>query len=121
MTREEREKREHRERLRATFDQAAGLYDRARPGYPPALFDDLADLTGIRPGSRALEIGPRTGQATLPLAERGGRVVAVELGPDLAARVGGRRPQLQQGARPVRPVRSRDVPGTGRLGLGCRR
>jgi SAM-dependent methyltransferase len=81
MTREEREKREHRERLRATFDQAAGLYGRARPGYPPALFDDLADLTGIRPGSRVLEIGPGTGQATLPLAERGGRVVAVELGP----------------------------------------
>jgi protein-L-isoaspartate O-methyltransferase len=121
MTREEREKREHRERLRATFDQAAGLYGRARPGYPPALFDDLADLTGIRPGSRVLEIGPGTGQATLPLAERGGRVVAVELGPDLAARVGGRCPQLQRGARPVRPVRSRDVPGTGRLGLGCRR
>ena len=105
MTREEREKREHRERLRATFDQAAGLYGRARPGYPPALFDDLADLTGIRPGSRVLEIGPGTDQATLPLAARGG----------------GRCPQLQRGARPVRPVRSRDVPGTGRLGLGCRR
>jgi protein-L-isoaspartate O-methyltransferase len=112
---------EDRERLRATFDQAAELYERARPGYPPALFDDLAGLAGMGPGSRVLEIGPGTGQATLPLAERGCRVMAVELGPDLATRVGGRRPQLQQGARPVRPVRSRDVPGTGRLGLGCRR
>jgi hypothetical protein len=75
MTREEREKREHRERLRATFDQAAGLYDRARPGYPPALFDDLADLTGIRPGSRALEIGPanRPGDAAAGRAGRPGR------------------------------------------------
>ena len=70
MTREEREKREQRERLRATFDQAAELYERTRPGYPPALFDGLADRTGIRPGSRVLEIGPGTGQAMLPLAER---------------------------------------------------
>jgi 16S rRNA A1518/A1519 N6-dimethyltransferase RsmA/KsgA/DIM1 with predicted DNA glycosylase/AP lyase activity len=45
------------------------------------LFEDLADLTGIGPGSRVLEIGPGTGQATLSLAERGCRVVAVELGP----------------------------------------
>jgi SAM-dependent methyltransferase len=76
---------EQRERRRATFDEAAELYDRARPRYPRALFDDLAGLTGIGPGSRVLEIGPGTGQATLPLAERGCRVVAVELGADLAA------------------------------------
>jgi SAM-dependent methyltransferase len=76
---------EDRVRLRSTFDQAAELYDRARPRYPPALFDDLAELAGIGPGSRVLEIGPGTGQATVPLAERGYRVVAVELGAQLAA------------------------------------
>ena len=75
---------EHRERLRSTFDQAAELYDRARPRYPAALFDDRVDLAGIGPGARVLEIGPGTGQATVPLAERGCRVVAVELGADLA-------------------------------------
>ena len=74
-----------RGRLRSTFDQAAELYDRARPRYPPALFDDLAALAGIGPGSRVLEIGPGTGQATVALAERGHRVVAVELGAQLAA------------------------------------
>ena len=74
-----------RERLRSTFDQAAELYDRVRPQYPPVLFEDLAELTGIGPGSRVLEIGPGTGQATIPLAERGCQVVAVELGPQLAA------------------------------------
>jgi SAM-dependent methyltransferase len=74
-----------RERRRWTFDEAAELYDRARPRYPSALFDDLADLAGIGPGARVLEIGPGTGQATVPLAERGCRVVAVELGADLAA------------------------------------
>jgi SAM-dependent methyltransferase len=74
-----------RERRRSTFDEAAELYDRARPGYPAALFDDLAELAGIGPGARVLEIGPGTGQATVPLAERGCRIVAVELGPQLAA------------------------------------
>lgn len=38
--------------LRAIFDEAAELYDRARPGYPAALFDDLAEVTPLRPGSR---------------------------------------------------------------------
>jgi hypothetical protein len=63
--------REHRERRRATFDQDAGPYDRARPGYPPALFDDLAELTGVGAGSRVLEIGPGTGRATQLRAARG--------------------------------------------------
>jgi SAM-dependent methyltransferase len=74
-----------RERLRATFDEAAELYERARPGYPRALFTDLADLAGLRSGSRVLEIGCGTGQATVPLAERGYAIVAVELGAELAA------------------------------------
>jgi SAM-dependent methyltransferase len=74
-----------RARLRATFDEDAERYDRARPGYPPLLFDDLAELTGIGPGCRVLEIGPGTGQATLPLAERGCQIVAVELGEGLAS------------------------------------
>ena len=74
-----------RERLRKTFDEAAELYDRARPGYPPELFADLAELADLVPGSRVLEIGCGTGQATLPLAERGYAIVAVELGADLAA------------------------------------
>ena len=72
-------------RLRSTFDSVAELYDRARPGYPPALFDDLARLAGVGPECRVLEIGPGTGQLTLPLAERGCEIVAVELGPRLAA------------------------------------
>jgi hypothetical protein len=49
---------EERERLRATFDQAAELYDRARPRYPPALFDDLAGLAGIGPGWAAGRLRP---------------------------------------------------------------
>ena len=34
--------------LRTTFDEAAELYDRARPTYPDALFDDLVELAGLK-------------------------------------------------------------------------
>ena len=74
-----------RERLRQTFDGAAVRYDRARPGYPEAVFDDLAAGAGLRPGARVLELGPGTGKAPVPLAARGYDVVAVELGAQLAA------------------------------------
>jgi SAM-dependent methyltransferase len=71
--------------LRAGFDDDAEVYQRTRPVCPPALFDDLIRLAGLSPGDRVLEIAPGTGQATVPLAERGLAVTAVELGPSLAA------------------------------------
>jgi len=71
--------------LRGTFDEVALLYDRMRPGYPEALFDGIATLSGSEPGGRVLEIGCGTGQATVPLARRGYRILAVELGENLAA------------------------------------
>jgi SAM-dependent methyltransferase len=74
-----------RGRLRETFDDVALLYDEVRPGYPQALFDDLVSLSGVPPGGRILEIGCGTGQATLPLARRGYRMLCVELGEHLAA------------------------------------
>ncbi|MFE6778772.1 class I SAM-dependent methyltransferase [Streptomyces sp. NPDC057702] len=76
---------QRRVRLGRTFDEDAELYDRARPGYPPQLFDDLAELAGTGPGCRVLEVGPGTGQATVPLAERGCRITAVEQGASMAA------------------------------------
>src|SRR4051812_7361231 len=75
--------RDQAERLRTTFSEDAERYDRARPGYPTAMYDDLARLAGIGPGCRVLEIGCGTGQATIPLAERGCTIVAVELGAGL--------------------------------------
>jgi cyclopropane fatty-acyl-phospholipid synthase-like methyltransferase len=76
--------------LAAGFDEAAEAYQRTRPVCPPQLFDDLVGLAGLSPGDRVAEIGCGTGQATVPLAERGMAVTAVEPGAHLAA-VAGRR------------------------------
>ncbi len=72
------------DRRRGSFDEVADLYDRARPGYPPELVSDLSALAGLDAASRVLEVGPGTGQLTVELAASGCRIVAVELGRDLA-------------------------------------
>ena len=71
--------------MRATFERVPELYDRARPVYPSAVFDDIVTLGRVPGTGRVLEIGCGTGQATVPLAERGLEVVGLELGPELAA------------------------------------
>jgi SAM-dependent methyltransferase len=71
--------------LRETFEQVPELYDRARPSYPVEIFDDLVELAQLRQSARILEIGCGTGQATLPLAERGYEITCIELGEQLAA------------------------------------
>jgi hypothetical protein len=48
-------------RLRATFNEAADLYDLARPSYPEQLYHDFDAATG---GRRPVEIGCGTGKAT---------------------------------------------------------
>ncbi|BAY74858.1 type 11 methyltransferase [Nostoc linckia NIES-25] len=73
-----------RSQLRTTFNQVALLYDRVRPGYPEALFDDVVSLSRINPGGRILEIGCGTGQATIPFARLGYRILCIELGNNLA-------------------------------------
>ncbi|MEV5200441.1 class I SAM-dependent methyltransferase [Streptomyces sp. NPDC053720] len=71
--------------LRGAFDEDAELYDRMRPRYPAELVAGIVTLAGLSPRSRVLEIGPGTGQLTVPLASAGCEVTAVELGPSLAA------------------------------------
>ena len=73
----------HKLRKRS-FDRVACEYDRSRPGYPEPLFRDLVELSGIPAGGRILEIGPGTGQATLPLARQGFSILGLELGASMA-------------------------------------
>jgi SAM-dependent methyltransferase len=74
------------ETSRRAFDSVVDCYD-ARPGYPQALFDVLFERCALRPGSKVLEVGPGTGQVTVPLAQRGVEVTAVELGAAMGARL----------------------------------
>ena len=68
---------------RLVFDEVAELYARRRPGYPPALIDAVVEGAGLVPGDRLLEIGCGPGTATLPFAERGFRIAAVEPGAEM--------------------------------------
>jgi len=74
-----------RDTFRVTFDEDAQAYDRSRPVAPSYVFNDVVELAGLQRGSAVVEVGPGTGQATRPLAERGLRILALELGPHLAA------------------------------------
>jgi len=69
---------------RALFDRSAEEYDAVRPGYPDELIEDLIDASGVPDGGAVLEIGCGTGQLTVPLAEMGYTITAVELGWELS-------------------------------------
>jgi SAM-dependent methyltransferase len=72
----------YRDRERAeSFGAIAGLYDRARPSYPPALIDALL-AGGPR---RALDVGCGTGIAAALLADRGCDVLGIEIDERMAA------------------------------------
>ncbi len=73
--------------LRHSFDGVPEIYDRVRPSYPPALFDDVFLYLDVssRVSPKVVEIGPGTGQATAGLLERGAQVTAVEIGPRMSA------------------------------------
>jgi SAM-dependent methyltransferase len=68
---------------RDSFEAIAELYAAARPGYPAALFDDLAALAGLDRNCRVLEVGCGAGQATVDLAARAASVTALDPGVQL--------------------------------------
>jgi SAM-dependent methyltransferase len=72
--------------LARTFNEIADDYD-ARPPYPSEVFRTLAERAGLGPGTRVLEVGPGTGQATIPMIRLGAHVTAVEPGAQLAAQL----------------------------------
>jgi SAM-dependent methyltransferase len=73
-------------RRRESFDSVANFYDLYRTLPPREVVDAVVELSNLRNGSRVLEIGCGTGQLSVPLAQEGVALVAVELGPHLAAR-----------------------------------
>jgi SAM-dependent methyltransferase len=70
---------------RETFDAVADLYGEVRPGYPTALYEDLARLAGLNRAATVLEVGCGAGQATKDLAARARWVTALDPGAQLIA------------------------------------
>jgi ubiquinone/menaquinone biosynthesis C-methylase UbiE len=65
------------------FNRIASLYDTARPGYSSLLVDDLICLSKLKPGASVLDIGCGTGKSTLPFAQRGYKVCALDPGEEM--------------------------------------
>jgi SAM-dependent methyltransferase len=64
------------------FDQQADAYDRFRPSYPDAVIDEL--LGPAPAGLDVLDVGCGTGIASRQMAQRGAKVLGVELAPRMA-------------------------------------
>lgn len=65
------------------FSGRASAYDRARPGYPPAMFDHLFAVGALFPGCAVADLGSGTGIFSSLLLERGLPVYAVEPNRDM--------------------------------------
>ena len=64
------------------FGQQAEAYDRFRPTYPDAVIDEL--LGPVPTGLDVLDVGCGTGIASRQMAQRGAKVLGVELAPRMA-------------------------------------
>jgi SAM-dependent methyltransferase len=79
-----------------SFDPWVDAYDRARPGYPPELYDALERATRPLAGATVVEGGAGTGLATAALTARGAEVVAVDVGAKMLVRLARRAPQAKR-------------------------
>jgi trans-aconitate methyltransferase len=70
--------------LEWTFNTKAEKYERMRPGYVPALYEDIFRHIELTEESSVLEIGIGGGQATLPILQTGCTLTAVESGENLS-------------------------------------
>lgn len=60
------------------FGRTAQAYERARPEYPPAAIEWLAERLGLGPGRVLLDVGAGTGKLTRALEPTGARLIALE-------------------------------------------
>lgn len=63
-----------------TFDTVADTYEKLRPGYVDALYEDIFAYCPLDASSHAVEVGVGGGQATKPILDTGCAVTAVEPG-----------------------------------------
>jgi SAM-dependent methyltransferase len=79
----------------AGYGQAAQVYARGRPGFPPQALDWLKHELLLGPGRFALELGAGTGKFTPLLTQTGAEVVAVEPVAAMLALLGAGQPAVK--------------------------
>jgi SAM-dependent methyltransferase len=67
------------------YDRRAADYHAGRPGFPAAVVDLIAEMTGVRPPADVVDVGAGTGILTRVLAAAGHRVIGVEPNDDMRA------------------------------------
>jgi ubiquinone/menaquinone biosynthesis C-methylase UbiE len=74
--------------IHLVFEGVADAYDAARPGYPDELYAALEELSGLcLAGAIVIDVGAGTGISTRGLLDRGARVVSLDRGETLLARL----------------------------------
>lgn len=70
--------------LEWTFNTVYEQYEKWRPTYVEALYDDIHRYKSLNASSKLVEVGIGTGQATTPFLRKGYQITAVEYGAELA-------------------------------------
>ncbi len=85
--------------VRAMFDRIARIYDPVNSimtaGMHHAWRRRAADLAGVRPGSRALDVATGTGDLALELSSRGASVTGMDFSPAMLELARGKAPGLE--------------------------
>ena len=98
------------------FDVAASSYDRFMGAWSTLLSAPLADLAGVRPGMRALDVGCGPGSLTTELVARLGteQVAAVDPSKPFVEAARARHPGSTSASRPPSPFPGPTGPSTSR-------
>jgi ubiquinone/menaquinone biosynthesis C-methylase UbiE len=74
--------------LGRVFDSVADAYEAGRPTYPDEMYRALSEASGVElDGATAVDVGAGTGILTRALRARGSRVIAVDAGAEMLARL----------------------------------
>ncbi len=98
-------------RAASGFAGVAEDYERGRPSYPPAAIDRIADHLGLTTASTVLDLAAGTGQLSILLQPRVGRIIAVEPAAAMRERIEARLPQARvlDGTAEAIPLDDREV------------
>ena len=98
-------------RAASGFAGVAEAYERGRPSYPASAIDRIADHLGLTSAGTVLDLAAGTGQLSILLHRRVGRIIAVEPVPAMRERIPARLPEARvlDGTAEAIPLDDREV------------